>query len=191
MRKSYCKRLYLFFFLLLCQDALKAQVDTVFMRFNAGGWDSLHYVTDTLIFPSPNGHHILKGTTVLPWTGNQENAKAYSLYLANIIRSDCPKTSGDQYMEHGLINSITLTDTSLVVDIKIFENCCYDFLADVSVDTAGIINLIYHGYGSFCFCQCCFGLTYYFQRVDYPDVEEISAVIINGDQRTRKELRKK
>lgn len=173
----------------LSSVSLSAQHDTVFIRHSddrvSGG---LTYVTDTVLFPSAVARHILTGTCILPWTHNQQNAKGYGLYFEKVSKSEC---RGDRYTkeaEKDKINQIIRTDTGLIVDISIYDNCCYDFLCDVSVDTAGVLNLIYHGYGSYCACNCCFGLTFQFSIIQHPDYGKIKAVMLRDDRSSLKNI---
>jgi len=173
------------------EDLTKYQ-DTVFIKHNKD-WtiDKLNYITDTVIFETGMRRHILTGTAILPWTMNQEVAKGYGLYFNKVSRSNCQK---DEYEYSGVIEdsiySINTTDTSLAINISIYENCCYDFLCDISVDSMGILNLIYLGYGTYCFCNCCFGLDYHLSVLKYKDNLEIKAVMINGNRKTLKQLKK-
>ncbi|MHB1278703.1 MAG: hypothetical protein ACYC1Q_09905 [Bacteroidia bacterium] len=134
--------------------------------------------------------HFLSGTTILPWTGNQQNAKGYGLYFDKITKSDCQSNAGKYYPPEDKINTIIQSDTDLVIDINIGANCCHDFLCDIEVDSLGTLNLIHHGYGTYCACECCFGLVYHFNVMKYKDIREIKFVMINGDRKTIKPLKK-
>lgn len=156
--------------------------DTVFMRQDHEYDDTLIYSTDTVIFKSGMTKHILIGTTVLPWTHDQLMAKGYGLYFDKVTKSDCKnheeKWSADK------INAIHTTDSTMTVDIQITDNCCYDFLCDISMDSSATLDLIYHGYGTYCSCDCCFGLTYHFSLLKSDDYREVKAVMINGNRKS-------
>ncbi|GAB5539371.1 MAG: hypothetical protein Salg2KO_14740 [Salibacteraceae bacterium] len=168
---------------------LYSQEDTVFITYNKD-WtnDVKTYVTDTITFPTGLMRNILTGTTVLPWTHNQQNAKGYGLYLDKVSKSDCLNSGEEVYHSIDKINSIINTDSTLTIDINIYDNCCYDFLCDISVDSTGTINLIYHGYGNYCACDCCFGMVYHFTKINSPDYDKIQAVVIGNDKRTLKKI---
>ena len=171
-------------------DLTKYQ-DTVFIKADKD-WsdDTLTYAIDTIIFETGRGRPILIGTTVLPWTQNQQGAKNYGVYFDKVIKSDCQKEVteyGGEIENH--INSITTTDTTLTIDFNIFENCCYSFLCDISVDSTATLNLIYTGYGTWCFCDCCFGLTYHLTIMKGIDIPKIKAVMIMGNRKTLKEVK--
>jgi len=163
--------------------------DTVFIKQDKNFDDTLIYTIDTIIFRSGMTKHILIGTTVLPWTHNQQMAKGYGLYLDKVTKSDC---QGDAYENWtpDKINSIANTDSTLIVDINITDNCCYDFLCDISVDSTATLNLIYYGYGTYCDCDCCFGLVFHFSKINNPDYADIKSVMINGKRKTLKQISK-
>lgn len=168
--------------------------DTVFIKHDKD-WtsDNLNYVTDTLIFKSGMGRNILIGTSILSSSKNQFSAKwEYGLYFSKVTKTDCEK-SAEQYLEEGgiiqnKINSIITSDSALIIDINIFDNCCYDFLCDISIVDGSTINLISNGYGTHCDCDCCYGLTYYLTKLKSPDYKKMKSVMINGDRKTMKKI---
>lgn len=171
-----------YFYIFIIFFALNSfgQKDTVFIRYNADNDpDKIVYKTDTVFFNTPMGRHILKGTTVLPWTHNQQIAKGYGLYLDNVSQSDCKKDATAERIP-AKINSIINTGDELIIDINISDNCCYSFLCDVQILNESTINLIYYGYGTYCSCDCCFGLTYKFKKETELDLTKIKSVMING-----------
>ncbi len=103
-----------------------------------------------------------------------------------ITESSCQKAV--DHLEKGKINTIIETDSTLTIDINITDNCCFAFLCDMTVDSTATLKLIYHGYGTYCACNCCFGLTYHFgKRNAYP---KIKAVMINDERETLKQIKK-
>ena len=158
--------------------------DTIFIQKREGA----AYRTDTVFFDSPMKRHILIGTTILPSTQNQMQARNYGLYLNKITESSCQKVV--EHIEEGKINSIIETDSTLTIDINIADNCCYAFLCDVSVDSTATIKLIYHSYGTYCACNCCFGLTYHFSKATHETSPKIKAVMINDERKTLKRIKK-
>lgn len=180
MNKPYILILFTLTFL----NGLRAQEDTVFIRQKIDWSDTLKYKTDTIIFRGEMDRNILIGTCVMPFTHNQLNAYGFGLELTKVSKSDCRRGGEEVYTSDDKINFITRTDTSMTVETTIYDNCCYDFLCDISVDSSGTLNLIYHGYGTYCACNCCFGLTFTFKRLDYTDYKEIKAIMINGNRKT-------
>lgn len=156
--------------------------DTVFIRQDHDYDDTLIYTTDTVVFESGMRKHLLYGTTVLPYTHHQMGARAYGIYLNNVQRSQC-RTQGEVRFKPDRITNLQKTDTSLIIDINITENCCYEFLCDMGVDSSGIINLMYQGYGTYCSCDCCFGITYHMRRDNDPEYKSVRGVMINGDRK--------
>ena len=169
--------------------ALAQSQDTVFIRQDHNFDDALIYSTDTIIFESGMTKQILIGTTVLPGTHNQIAARENGLYLKKVTKSNCQRDAYEE-MNPDKINAVISTDSTLTVDINITDNCCYEFLCDISVDSTATLNLIYYGYGTYCSCECCFGLTFHFEKEKSPDYSDIKAVIINGNRNTFKQIKK-
>ena len=163
--------------------------DTIFIRQDHNFDDTLIYATDTIVFKSGTRKQILIGTTILPSTHNQMIAKGFGLYINNVSKSDC---QGNSYENRNpdKITSIINTDSTLTVDINITDNCCYEFLCDISIDSTGTLNLIYYGYGTYCSCDCCFGLTFHFEKENSPDYPDIKAIMINNNRKTTKKIKK-
>lgn len=180
--------LYLFLLFACCTSA---QNDTVFIKRNpSGDIGGDAYITDTVIFNSNINDVILYQSMVLPSThGSIHTYAQYGLLLENVSKSDCMNHGEEVYNSTDKINSISETDSTLVIDINIYDNCCYEFLCDVDVDESGTMNLIYHGYGSvYCACMCCFGLVYHFRKDDLEDLDQIKAIQINGEPKSLKKL---
>ena len=163
--------------------------DTVFIRQDHHFDDTLIYATDTVFFGSGMTKHILMGTTILPSTHNQMIARGYGIYLADVTKSECQADAFEKSTPDN-INSIISTDSTLTVDINITDNCCYEFLCDMSIDSTGTLNLIYYGYGTYCACDCCFGLTFHFIKEKYYKDADLHAVMINNNRKTIKQLTK-
>jgi len=169
--------------------ALTQSPDTVFIRLDHNFDDTLIYATDTIVFESGMRKQILIGTTILPGTHNQMDANGSGLYFQKVTKSDC---HGDSYEKRSpdKINTIINTDSTLTVDINITDNCCYEFLCDISVDSSRTLNLIYYGYGTYCSCNCCFGLTFHLTKEKSPEYSDIKAVMINSNRKTIKPTKK-
>jgi len=187
-------KIFSFIFFTLLGLNLLGQKDTVFIKYDLDDIpDKMHYKTDTVFFETPMRRHILKGTTVLPWTHNQQIAKNFGLSFDKVSQSDCKKqvTEFSPKELPNQFNSIINTDSELIIDINISDNCCYSFLCDIAVVNGSTINLIYYGYGTYCDCDCCFGLTYKLSKdAIYPDLKKITSVIINGNTKTLKQIKK-
>jgi len=173
-------------------DLTKYQ-DTVFIKHNKD-WtsDKIHYVTDTVIFQTGMRRNILTGTTILPVASNTWASSEYGLFFYKVTKTDCQKDINEydgSIKNH--INSVLMTDSSLIVDFNIYDNCCYDFLCNISVDSTGVLDLIYTGYGTYCSCDCCFGLTYYFRVKKGKDILVIKSVMLNGNRDSMKPIKTK
>jgi hypothetical protein len=133
--------------------------------------------------------HILKGTTILPYTSNQQNAKGYGFYFEKVNLSNCQR-NGLEYenriQEH--VNYIIQTDSTLIIDFNFYDNCCYSFLCDISVVDESILNLIYTGYGTYCDCDCCYGLNYRISLIKDENFSKIKYLMINGNSKTKKRI---
>jgi len=169
----------------------QGQTDTVFIRYdkNQFGEEKIDYKTDTVVFETPTARAILHGTTVLPWTSNQQYAKGYGLYIEKVEISPCRQ--GERPKEQEEVISAVQTDTTLILQLNILGNCCHSFLCDIQVINDTTINLIQYGYGAtYCACICCFGLTYEFSLMrEYSEFDKLKNVMINGDERTLKRLK--
>lgn len=176
---------FLLTFVLFTANSSLSQSDSVFITktiYNEN--DSLVWVTDTAYFYSPLQRNILMGTCQLPWTYNQMSAKNYGLDFVEVKKSDCSSHGEEVYKSKDKINSYGLTDSTLTIDFTLYSNCCYDFLCDISVDKEGVLNLHYQGYGSYCACNCCFGLIYELEIYADEENREIKGIVLNGKQET-------
>ena len=184
------KQIKIILFMILLSSNLFGQQDSLFMRYKTDvTTDSTIYKTDTIIFNSEMVRHYLIGTTIIPWTQNQMNAKGWGINFDKITKSDCQNSGDETYSMSDKIIKISETDSSYIIDLNIIDNCCYDFLCDISVDSSGTLNLIYTGYGTHCGCECCFGLTYHIEKMFESDLGEIEGIMLNGDEKTRKEIK--
>lgn len=183
--------IFLFILISFAMD-MYGQADTVFMKYDSDQYDdSIIYETDTVIFYTPRERHILIGTTIIPYTHNQINARGYGLYLEKVTKTDCKKDLANSRITYkNKINSVFRNDSILIVETQIFDNCCYSFLCDVSLDSSAILNLLFQGYGTYCSCDCCFGLTYQFRIEIQPEYEKIKAIMINGNLKTVRGIKK-
>lgn len=132
--------------------------------------------------------HVLRGTTVLAGSDKNLNSRwVYGLSLVELSSTDCMGAMS----EHPTPTEITavnqLNDSTISISANIYANCGQDFLGEIEIVSENTLNLVYHGYGDFASCNCCFGLTY---TIDLPDRKEhdfrkIKFVTINGIASTR------
>jgi len=169
-----------------------AQSDTVFIKYNNDKFiEKPNYITDTVVFETPNARQILYGTTILPWTYNQQVAKGYGFFLRKIVLTPCkqklqPILNEDEFKpDLNQVLSVKRTDTLWTIETKINENCCHSFLCDIKIVDDSIIDLIYYSYGAtYCDCNCCFGMTYNIEKMNFEDNKKVKYVMINGDRKT-------
>lgn len=174
---------------LLTSFASFCQNDSVFVRYMDVHGDGENYRTDTLFTSTPTENHYLVGTMMLPGTSNQISGYEYGLWSSSVAGSACEMSGESELYGPDQILDVEMTDSTLIINCKIMANCCHDFLCDFQVDENGILNLIYHGYGDYCACNCCFGLTYSI-GVDRYDEEmpDLTGIMINGSDNTLKRL---
>jgi hypothetical protein len=155
----------------------------VFIKYNKDKFEEKpSYKTDTIVFDTPNARQILYGTTVLPWTSSQQMAKNFGISLLSVQSSDC-KHSGKPTLNE--VVSIAETDTTLIIEINIWGNCCHSFLCDLEIVDDSTINLKYHGYGAtYCSCECCYSLTFNLEKWKIHENKLLKNVMINSDKRT-------
>jgi hypothetical protein len=166
------------------------QADTVFVKYNKDKFeDTINYKTDTIIFDTPNARQILHGTTVLPWTQNQQIAKGYGLFLDSVAVTPCSQEQGEKLDWQSEVLSINQVGDVLTMELKFLGNCCHSFLCDVEIVNETEVNLIVSGYGAtYCSCTCCFGLNYYFEKMDVEEFDKLKSITINGKESTRKKF---
>lgn len=159
--------------------------DTLFIRYDADKWDdTTSYSIDTLINESPFDGTLLIGTTMLPWTLNQQIARGYGFDFIYVKAEPCnDKERLD--MKNDQIVSLIQTDSTWAVNTSIIGNCCHQFLCDIQVVNDSILNLITIGYGGgYCACVCCFGIEFGFKVQYCEKLENIKHIMINDDLKT-------
>lgn len=166
--------------------AAYGQSDTVFLRYDNDKFDEkLTYKTDTVIFDTPNARQIIYGTTALPMTVNQQLAKNFGLYLDHVTITQCKQEFVKRPDEINKVISVTEGKDSLIIEIKIWGNCCHSFLCDMQVVDDKTINLITQGYGAFyCDCTCCYGLTFHIGTMRGIEYKMLETIMINNDRQT-------
>lgn len=201
------KTLLLFVFV-LCYSIASAQLDTLIVKRNiAHGNDDPQYKTEIFVDDGNMANPpFLVGTTILPNTLNQLGLKNFNLVLSDVRFQPCNSeppvfewdpddttASDTNKIEYEIsdfyrIESVSLSDSGLSVDIKIWENCCHFFLCDARVVEDSVLSLFYYSYGKYiCDCDCCFGLTYVFSFMGGQEEEfkKIKYVMIEDMDKTK------
>jgi hypothetical protein len=130
----------------------------------------------------------LIGTTVLCASEkNLNSGLIYGLNLDSIASTDC--TNGySEYVTPTKITGVRLVnDSTLIVTANITANCAYSFLGEIEIVSENTINLVYHGYGGYASCSCCFGLTYIISIIRNEDFkfDKLKYVTIDGIDKTK------
>jgi hypothetical protein len=139
------------------------------------------------VYLKDKSNDVLRGTTVLKASEtNMETRAVHGLWLDDLKSSEClePMTETPPATE---ITSVKQTDdTTLLITANIVSNCSYNFLGEIEVVGGNTLNLIYHGYGGFASCNCCFGLTYkiYLDREGDYKFNKLKYVTIKGFLKT-------
>ena len=164
----------------------QANNDTVFIKYNKDRFGEIpNYKTDTIIFDTPNARQILYGTTVLPWTQNQQIAKGYGLYLDSVSITPCREDFEKILDMKNQVIAVNRLKDNLIIQINYWGNCCHSFLCDLKVKNDTILNLIIHGYGAtYCSCDCCFGLTYYLTTMKGDEFNKLKHITIKTNDTT-------
>lgn len=125
---------------------------------------------------------VLTGTAVLAASEKNMTSRTHGLYLDTIYASPCSRPSEETPSRTEVTSVSLINDSTLVMSANVFANCSYSFLGEIEVVNDNTINLIYHGYGSYAMCNCCFGLTYRISlfRDDDTDFSKIRFVTIDG-----------
>ncbi len=165
-----------------------AQSDTVYIRYDSDKFDDqITYKTDTVVFDTPNARQVLYGTTVLPWTVNQQLAKNFGLYLDKVSITECNQELGKQPDEQDQVVLVSESVDSLTIEIKIWGNCCHSFLCDLQVMEDRMINLIASGYGgTYCSCTCCYGLIFHIATMRGDEYDKLDTIMVNNDRQSLK-----
>lgn len=123
----------------------------------------------------------LKGTVILPYTRNYLSVLGAGYLAVKVKKADCSDNGEHVYREEDKIDQVIFTDSKIEIHLRIYDNCCYDFLWDPKLTDDGILDLKYIGYGSHCGCHCCFGHIITFEKDYEPDDKiEIKEIQING-----------
>lgn len=140
---------------------------------------------DDLSYVDENGvlrNKPLNGTIILPYTHNYLSVLNAGYRASNVQKADCSDHGEEVYKEQDKIDQVVVTDSTIEVHLRIYDNCCYDYLWDPKLTDEGVLDLIYTGYGMFCGCNCCFGHVITFKKEFEPDdAVKVKEIRINGE----------
>ncbi len=123
----------------------------------------------------------LEGTVLLPFTGNYLSVMNSGYVAVKVEKADCSDQGEHVYREEDKIDQVVFTGSTIEIHLRVYDNCCYDFLWDPCLSDDGILDLKYTGYGSICGCRCCFGHVITFEKeYDPDDPVEIREIRVNG-----------
>ena len=140
-------------------------------------------VHDTVYIEKEETGNVLKGTTVLKASNKIMDARwVYGLWFESFTATAC-KSNGEHLPPSGITSIELQGDTVLVITADISDNCAFDFLGEIEVVNDTTLNLVYHGYGGFASCMCCFGLAYKINLVRDEDYTftKLKYVTLNGE----------
>lgn len=155
------------------------------------GTDSAKIIHDTVYLNKPNelsqSGHQLTGTTVLKASArNMEARWVHGLWLDDFKSSECLQPQSETPSPTEITSVRQTNDSTLVITVNINENCSYSFLGEIEIVSNNTLNLIYHGYGGYANCNCCFGLTYKIELLKDENYkfDKLEYVTINGVAKT-------
>lgn len=164
-----------------------AQNDTVFVKYVDVRSDDQNYHIDTLFQENMSRESYLIGTTLLPDTRNSISCYNAGIWPTSVEMTPCNSHNEDRFGSNK-VTDIQTTDSTLTITTKIIGNCCHEFLCDPEVDDNGILQLNYFGYGTYCSCNCCFGLTFKFRLDKFEGMSKVVGVEINQEEATFRAL---
>lgn len=130
----------------------------------------------------PLKNDVLKGTVILPYTHNYLSILNAGYHPDKVEKADCSDHGESVYSEKDKIDRVVFTDSTIEIHLRIYDNCCYEFLWNPYLSDDGVLDLKYTGYGDYCGCNCCFGHVITFKKDFEPDEKTIIHEIrINGE----------
>ncbi|WP_426430271.1 hypothetical protein ACPX19_12130 [Winogradskyella sp. HB-48] len=143
--------------------------------------DSVRTIKEQKII-SPKGNQILENSEKLY---NLKWKNGYILESINISQCDNSNTGEIIHKFDKKIDSIIFTNDSFTISFKAIENCCSEFLCEAEIINNDTLNIIYNAYGSHCFCNCLFDMSFQFSynnRLDDIEVAKtnIKSVVLNN-----------
>jgi hypothetical protein len=146
--------------------------------------DSTNYNKSSNIIVAPIGTQLLNESkrTKYVW-------EITTYDLLDISFANCESDGEEIYnTKYPIINEVIHNDSILSVDFNFRDECGSDFLCEVELVDNNTLNLIYHQFGAYTSCLCCYGLKYNFniiiedQNGSEPNIEFIT---INGKEKTK------
>lgn len=133
----------------------------------------------TVVFPEGEP---IQGTAILPFTRHFLSVMSSGYFPYAVEKADCTDSGEDIYAETDKIDAVIFNGNTIEIQLRIYDNCCYEFLWNPYLSDDGVLDLIYIGYGGHCNCNCCFGHKIFFKRLDYTleDEIQIKEIRING-----------
>lgn len=112
---------------------------------------------------------------------SQDDSKSELLVGSKVLPCDenylIDKSPNSQSLEFGIVSSTSVSDT-LIIEVKVEENCCADFVIDAKVNDNEELELFYSTTGELCTCRCCYGLQYVLYS-DFYKLTDLSIVLID------------
>lgn len=139
---------------------------------------------------SQNEKNVLIGTQVLTESNNNFYSRQNGYELLSVTSSECESKNGEAYrINVESFSKVVKTDSSLNVEIKLAENCCFSFLGEIELVNDSILNFIYYGYGGHCACDCVYNLTYCIKNHnDLIESRKIKYLLIKNNKETLRSL---
>ena len=156
--------------------------DSVFIKSSIS---EMEFRYDTLYFKAGIVNPpVLVATQALFGSDRLNNLMNNGLYLVSLgLVDECDDSvNPKEFNDYPKFRNIERGSKNLIIDVSIVSNCCHNFLGEAEVigENSDTLNLIYHGYGGFCSCSCCFTLRYNF-RIDLDEeVKKIKYIKISG-----------
>ena len=132
---------------------------------------------------TPKGNQILENGEKLY---NLKWENGYILKSINISECDNSNIDEDINKLDKKIDSIMIDNDSFTINFKAFENCCSEFLCEAEIINNDTLNIIYNAYGSHCFCNCLFNMSFQFSynnKLDNIKVTKtkIKSIVFNNN----------
>lgn len=132
--------------------------------------------------------YVLKGTTVLRWSGKyRQTLYQYGYFLSELNSSACDNNGNRQEELEDEVIKATQSDSTITISISKISNCTDAFLGEIEIVNDSIINLITHEYGGSSTCRCCFGLDFIIKTEGVH--EQIRYTMIDGNRGTLAEIK--
>lgn len=87
----------------------------------------------------------IQGTVFLQSTHNYYSVMSIGYVIDEVVKADCSSNGREVEIDNDLIDAVYISDSVIEIHLRIFDNCCYDFLWNPSFEN-GNLDLIYIGY---------------------------------------------